>query len=132
MHELQQYLQAERGRTTRVARECNMTPAFLSQVAIGTRPAPATKCVAIERATGVRRWALRPSDWFEIWPELIGDHGAPPVRATALDAPANANLPSAPPGESASAERERDSGAGEHGWAPVDERHNGDGRQAAA
>ena len=46
----------------------------------GRRPSPAN-CVALERATGgaVRRWDLRPADWWENWPELIGADGAPPV-----------------------------------------------------
>jgi len=39
---------------------------------------------AIEEATGgaVKRWDLRPEDWFEIWPHLIGKKGAPKVPAT--------------------------------------------------
>lgn len=38
-------------------------------------------CVAIERATqgAVRRWDMRPDDWREIWPELVGVPGAPSV-----------------------------------------------------
>lgn len=38
---------------------------------------PADRCPAVERATGVRRWDLRPDDWHCIWPELIGADGAP-------------------------------------------------------
>jgi DNA-binding transcriptional regulator YdaS (Cro superfamily) len=40
---------------------------------------------AIERATGgeVKRWDLRPDDWHEIWPELVGAVGAPSVPADA-------------------------------------------------
>lgn len=47
-------------------------------------PAPAM-CVLIERATDgvVRRWDLRPSDWSRIWPELIGQPGAPAVPSEA-------------------------------------------------
>lgn len=40
----------------------------------------------IEAATNgaVRRWELRPDDWFVIWPELVGMAGAPgPVRPAA-------------------------------------------------
>jgi len=42
---------------------------------------PAEYCAAIEVATAceVRRWELRPEDWWRIWPELIGIEGAPPV-----------------------------------------------------
>jgi DNA-binding transcriptional regulator YdaS (Cro superfamily) len=39
------------------------------------------KCVQIEQSSEkeIRRWDLRPNDWWEIWPELIGVRGAPPV-----------------------------------------------------
>ena len=49
----------------------------------GRQPSP-VNCVAIERETQnrVRRWDLRPGDWHRIWPELIGQKGAPPVEAT--------------------------------------------------
>lgn len=42
---------------------------------------PAERCYPIERHTGgaVRRWDLRPTDWWEIWPELIKAKGAPAV-----------------------------------------------------
>jgi DNA-binding transcriptional regulator YdaS (Cro superfamily) len=30
----------------------------------------------------VRHWHLRPRDWHEIWPELIGSPGAPRVKRT--------------------------------------------------
>ena len=47
----------------------------------GRQPGPAN-CVAIERETEqrVRRWDLRPGDWHLIWPELIGQEGAPAVE----------------------------------------------------
>lgn len=47
-------------------------------------PSP-ENCVAIERATSgaVRRWDLRPDDWHRIWPELIGQAGAPAVEQKA-------------------------------------------------
>jgi DNA-binding transcriptional regulator YdaS (Cro superfamily) len=34
---------------------------------------------ALERASAgaVRRWDLRPADWHDIWPELVGADGAP-------------------------------------------------------
>jgi DNA-binding transcriptional regulator YdaS (Cro superfamily) len=43
-------------------------------------PSP-ENCVAIEQATDgvVKRWDLRPEDWYRIWPELIGMEGAPEV-----------------------------------------------------
>ena len=42
---------------------------------------PIERCVQIEHATSgaVRRWDLRPTDWHRIWPELIGQPGAPEV-----------------------------------------------------
>lgn len=27
----------------------------------------------------VRRWHMRPDDWFVIWPELVGSEGAPAI-----------------------------------------------------
>jgi DNA-binding transcriptional regulator YdaS (Cro superfamily) len=76
------YLRAERGRTAAVAREVGIAPAYLSQIAKGTRPAPPQHCAALERATGgqVRRWDLRPEDWARIWPELQSVEGAPSNR----------------------------------------------------
>lgn len=49
------------------------------------RPVPIERCVEIERATdgAVRRWDLRPDDWHRIWPELIGQPGAPAVEQKA-------------------------------------------------
>lgn len=46
---------------------------------------PADRCAAIEQATGraVMRWDLRPDDWHRIWPELIGQPGAPAVKPAA-------------------------------------------------
>jgi DNA-binding transcriptional regulator YdaS (Cro superfamily) len=34
------------------------------------RGVPASRCAAIERATGVDRRTLRPDDWKDYWPEL--------------------------------------------------------------
>lgn len=47
-------------------------------------PSP-ENCVAIEQATdsAVRRWDLRPSDWWLIWPELIDVEGAPAIPEVA-------------------------------------------------
>lgn len=51
----------------------------------GRLPDPAN-CVLIERATcdHVARWDLRPDDWFEIWPEIIGKVGAPAIPTKAV------------------------------------------------
>ena len=42
---------------------------------------PSDHCAAIEAATDrtVMRWDLRPDDWHRIWPELIGQPGAPAI-----------------------------------------------------
>lgn len=54
----------------------------ISEWVRGDRPVPIERCVDIERATGrqVMRWDLRPDDWHRIWPELIGQPGAPEVE----------------------------------------------------
>lgn len=56
-----------------VQRLCNWTD----------RGVPVEMCAAVERATAgsVRRWDLRPDDWWAIWPELVGAKGAPRVPA---------------------------------------------------
>lgn len=77
--QLAEHFDADWGRMARLARHLGLSPAFLSQIAKGVRPAPAERCAAIEQATSgaVRRWDLRPRDWHRIWPELIGAEGAP-------------------------------------------------------
>jgi len=54
---------------------------LVSQWRTGARSVPIERCVQIEHATSgaVRRWDLRPTDWHRIWPELIGQPGAPEV-----------------------------------------------------
>ncbi|WP_225589299.1 hypothetical protein [Achromobacter sp. ACM03] len=44
----------------------------------GRRPSP-TNCVGLELASGwkMRRQDLRPEDWQEIWPELVGQTYSP-------------------------------------------------------
>ena len=94
--DLAEFLAEERGRGAQVARALSVPPAWLSQMAAGRRPVPPQLVAEIERlsAGAVRRWNLRPLDWHRIWPELIGDDGAPelpdPTTTTqpaALDAP---------------------------------------------
>ena len=75
------HLQAERGRAAFVALAIGKSSAFVWQMATGTRPVPALHAGAIERATGLRRWQLRPNDWHQFWPDLIGTEGAPAVPA---------------------------------------------------
>lgn len=47
----------------------------------GRRRLPVEHIPLLERlsANRVRRWDFRPLDWWDIWPELIGAEGAPPV-----------------------------------------------------
>ena len=54
----------------------NVSPWFTTD-----RFMPPEHCVTIEQKTdrAVRRWDLRPSDWWLIWPELIGADGAPAI-----------------------------------------------------
>lgn len=56
----------------------------------GERPVPpkrAVKIAAHPKNLGadhpVQRWDLRPDDWWEQWPDLIGAPGAPKVRRSA-------------------------------------------------
>ena len=69
------------GGPSALARALGIKPPTVSEWRVGARPVPIERCVAIEQATGgeVRRWDLRPEDWYRIWPELIGAEGAPPA-----------------------------------------------------
>lgn len=63
------------------AKKIKVTPIYLSQLAArqdGREPS-AELAVLIEKESGgeVPRWLTRPSDWMRIWPELIGNPGAP-------------------------------------------------------
>lgn len=73
------------GGTVALARMCGVSPPSASNWR--KRGIPIERCVAIERANpaGVRRWDLRPNDWHEIWPELIGADGAPPIPTPQLE-----------------------------------------------
>lgn len=72
---------APRGASARLARAIGVHPVMVSQWAEGVKRVAIGRCAAIEKATGgqVRRWDLRPLDWWEQWPELIGAEGAPEV-----------------------------------------------------
>lgn len=57
------------------------------------RGVPVDHAAAFEESVRgtVRRWELRPDDWYRIWPELIGAPGAPPIPAPeAADPPKEA------------------------------------------
>lgn len=81
---LRTYLDSRpRGGLTELAATLSISTVYLSQLAVrqdGRVPSPEL-CVQIERATDgmVKRWDLRPDDWWRIWPELVGKKGAPKV-----------------------------------------------------
>lgn len=85
---LREHIQADRGRGAELASALGIPPSFLSQIASGHRPASPRLCVQIERMTdgAVRRWDLRPHDWWQIWPELIAAEGAPAVPTETTEA----------------------------------------------
>lgn len=87
------------GGTAAVARRVRTSPASVSEWRRNGIPDGRfiELGAAIERATkgAVRRWDLRPDDWWLIWPELIGADGAP---ALPLPAPAPAHPEPIPQG----------------------------------
>lgn len=79
--DLKSYIQAKSGRGTTLARALEIPPSYLSQMASGNRavtPERAAK-IEVETAREVMRWDLRPTDWWEIWPELVAAEGAPGI-----------------------------------------------------
>ena len=85
--ELLEYFAEQRGRLSRVARAAGVPPGYLSQVAAGTKVLRPAYVPAVEAACElkVRRWNLRKDDWHQIWPDLIGTPGAPPVPPAAAN-----------------------------------------------
>lgn len=81
--DLSDYVKAERGRGASLAGAIGVHPVMVSQWVGGIKPVPIERCVDIERVTegAVTRRDLRPDDWHRIWPELIGQPGAPEVPA---------------------------------------------------
>lgn len=70
------------GGQTKLAARIQASPAMVWQWAKDKRPVAAHYCVRIERVLGISRRDLRPSDWGDIWPELIdAEHPWPPVAA---------------------------------------------------
>lgn len=68
-----------------VAAKCGVVDAYLYQIFTRRKMASAALCVAIERASGgqISRKDLRPTDWQDIWPELVESEQKPPkVPAT--------------------------------------------------
>lgn len=71
------------GGTTVVADRLGESPQTINNW-VG-RGVPVARCAALEAALGgaVKRWHMRPLDWWEIWPELIHAEGAPKSPALA-------------------------------------------------
>lgn len=68
---LKEYLEAKRGRCTRMAVYLNVSRGFVSMMANQKKPVPIKTAIGIERFTkgAVSRKDLV-SNWNEIWPEL--------------------------------------------------------------
>jgi DNA-binding transcriptional regulator YdaS (Cro superfamily) len=79
--DIRSFLNSERGAGARIARAVGVHPVMVSQWASGIKAIPVERCTAIEAATrgAVKRWDLRPADWFVHWPELVGTAGAPEI-----------------------------------------------------
>jgi len=61
------------------AAKCETTKGHLQNVMYGLKSCATDLAVLIERHSdgAVRRWNLRPDDWFKHWPEIVGAPGAP-------------------------------------------------------
>jgi len=72
-----------RGAAAALAQQIGVHAVMVSQWSADKNPkrVAVERCTAIEQATdrAVMRWDLRPDDWHRIWPELIGQQGAPAV-----------------------------------------------------
>lgn len=73
------------GAATRLAIKIGAHPPDISAWTTGARPVPVKAAVAIEAATAgqVTRSDLRPTDWRQIWPELVHATSPAPVIADA-------------------------------------------------
>jgi DNA-binding transcriptional regulator YdaS (Cro superfamily) len=69
---LSEYIREERGNGAALAAALDISPSYLSQLAMPGASVSPVRCVAIEAATEgkVTRKDLRPDDWQAIWPEL--------------------------------------------------------------
>jgi DNA-binding transcriptional regulator YdaS (Cro superfamily) len=67
--------QLERGGVKTLADAIGVSSSYLSQMASGRCHISPARCVVIEQATSgkVSRKELRPTDWMNIWPELVSD-----------------------------------------------------------
>jgi len=73
--DLTQYvLNHGQGAQKHLAIAVGVTKGFIWQLVHNKRPVPLELCAPIEQATNgeVTRKDLRPDDWAQIWPELVG------------------------------------------------------------
>lgn len=70
---LLEFIRTPGNAAARLAADVEIAQAYVYQIAHGVRPASPERAVQIERATSgqVTRRDLRPTDWGDIWPELI-------------------------------------------------------------
>lgn len=68
-----------------LAQELGIDPLYLYQLLTGRREMEPKAAVKLEQRSGLRlrRWHLRAHSWHEVWPELVGADGAPPVPVSA-------------------------------------------------
>lgn len=59
---------------------------YLYQCLTGRKDMKPAEAVRVEQESkgALMRWHLRTTDWFLIWPELIGAKGAPEIPAAAV------------------------------------------------
>ena len=76
---ISQYIKLERGNAASLAQKLNISPSYLSQLAVVNASISPARCVEIEQATNgqVTRKDLRSDDWQAIWPELATPQPAP-------------------------------------------------------
>lgn len=71
----------ERGGISATAAELGVSKGVLwAWIARGQ--VPAERCSEVAALLGMQRHELRPDDWHRIWPELIGQPGAPAIPST--------------------------------------------------
>lgn len=70
-----------------LAEKAGVSDPYLYQCLTGRKAMKPEEAVRVERESGqaVRRWHLRRDDWHRIWPELIGQDGAPAVEPAKAD-----------------------------------------------
>jgi len=94
---LNDYLRHAGVSQTVLAARLGVSQSMIWQWSTGYRPVPASRCLAIERATGglVTRGDLRPHDCMNIWPDIAplpqsGGNPNPPRASVGAEESANA------------------------------------------